>query len=614
MCGIVGCLSPDNNAVDIVLAGLEKLEYRGYDSAGISYMEGGRIQTAKQAGCVEDLIDKIPNKAFSGCCIGHTRWATHGKPSKRNAHPHTTMDGRLSIVHNGIIENYLAIKDELIDKGYKFKTETDTEVLLYLIYDYLIKECPDIYEATKLALERVVGAYAILVLDQTCTNTIVGARNGSPMVVGRNEDNFYIASDVGAFSEYADSEIELGTNTVVKIQKDKIDIYDMNSRTISACNIKKLHNQIFKIEKGDYDHFMQKEIFEQPNCLDNALSGRLEGYRVKLGGLLGYEKKISSSNHITIVACGTSWNAGLVAKYYIEEFCDIKVSVEYASEFRYRDPYIHPNDIVIGISQSGETADTIAALTLSKTKGAFVIGICNSVNSTMSRLTDCGIFLRAGMEIGVASTKAFTSQLMCLLLLALWIEQNSEKKKIELKTRLSIIDGLRGLSENVSNILGTTNKKIQNMAYAHKNVDRFLYIGRQYNYPVALEGALKMKELCYNSAEGFAAAELKHGPIALIDENTTVIALNSIMQKEQQLKMLNNMTEVKSRGANLIAIDCWNSMDCDANAYIKIDPVLSWLSPITTAIPLQLLAYYSAIAREKNVDKPRNLAKSVTVE
>ena len=419
MCGIVA-YKGRQKCLPFLLDGLKRLEYRGYDSAGVAYVIGNQIFVQKQAGSVIDLINNridFEVEAYTG--IGHTRWATHGKPCSRNAHPHITMDDRLAIVHNGIIENYETLKKELKDKGYLFKSDTDTEVLLYLIYDYLIMEQPNLFEAVKLALERVVGAYAIVVIDRKLDNRhkLVIARKGSPLVVGfgKEDGEFFVASDPSAIVSYADRVVYIDDNTVGEIDKELV-VYCMNSQTISPCNIQKLEHQLEDIEKGDFPHFMLKEIYEQPKVLKDCWSGRIDGYRIKLGGLLGHEERFRNANHISIISCGSSWHAGLIAKYYIEEFCNIKVSVEYASEFRYRKPCIKPGDIVIGISQSGETADTLSAIELAKKSGAFVVGICNVVNSSLSRITDCGIYLRAGTEIGVASTKAFSNQVLSLLL------------------------------------------------------------------------------------------------------------------------------------------------------------------------------------------------------
>jgi len=611
MCGIVG-YKGSGNGINIVLNGLEKLEYRGYDSAGISYKDNGGIITAKQPGCISDLKQKINTKLTSSLCIGHTRWATHGKPCKRNAHPHTTLGGLLSIVHNGIIENYLTLKEELVDKGYKFYSDTDTEVLLYLIQDYYSKETGDIYEATKLALERVVGAYAFILMNKY-DDTLICGRKGSPLAIGKYGKNYYVASDPSAFDYHVKKVIYPEENTVIKIDK-KVDIYNLNTKILSPCNIQKLHKQLFKIEKGEYEHFMKKEIYEQPKCIEDAISGRIDGYNIKLGGLMGHEDMFKKTEHITIIACGTSWHAGLLAKYYIEEFCDIKVSVEYSSEFRYRKPYLKAGDIVIGISQSGETADTLAALSLAKEQGAFIVGICNVVNSSMSRLTNCGIYLRAGMEIGVASTKAFTSQVVCLLLLSLWIEQNREFSGLEIEKRTKIVSELKNISYSLGRTLSLVDDKISMIAKDLKLKNKFMFMGRKYNYPIALEGALKMKELCYNFAEGFAAAELKHGPIALVDEDTIVVAINNDKNEQQSQKMESNIKEVKARGAYVVVVDCWGQKSVDNDDNIKIMGCESYLTPILSVVPLQLLAYYSAVYRDKNVDRPRNLAKSVTVE
>jgi glucosamine--fructose-6-phosphate aminotransferase (isomerizing) len=518
----------------------------------------------------------------------------------------------LSIVHNGIIENYLTLKTELVEKGYRFNSDTDTEVLLYLIHDYYSKTTGDVYTATKLALERVVGAYAFILMNSQ-DNILVCGRKGSPLAIGEYEGDFHIASDPSAFSDHVENVVYPEDNSVIKIDK-KIEVYNMTKQSLTYCNIQKLHRQLFKIEKGEYEHFMKKEIFEQSKCLDDAVRGRIDGYNIKLGGLLGHEKMFANTDHITIIACGTSWNAGLIAKYYIEEFCDIKVSVEYASEFRYRQPFLQAGDIVIGISQSGETADTLAALSLAKERGAFIVGICNVVNSSLSRMTNCGVYLRAGMEIGVASTKAFTSQVVCLLLLSLWIEQNRGSEGLETKKRTELVSEIKNISNGISRVLELVDKKTQLIAQDLKDKTKFMFMGRKFNYPVALEGALKMKELCYNFAEGFAAAELKHGPMALVDENTIVVAINNDSSEEQMLKMANNIKEVKARGAYVIAIDCWGSITGDCDESIKISKSNSYLSPIFSVIPLQLLAYYSAIFRDKNVDRPRNLAKSVTVE
>jgi glucosamine--fructose-6-phosphate aminotransferase (isomerizing) len=608
MCGIVA-YKGDDKCLPFLFEGLKRLEYRGYDSAGITYVVNHSLITNKQAGCVQDLKNSFSNLQISTYAgMGHTRWATHGSPCARNAHPHITSDHRVALVHNGIIENYLTLKQELLEKEYKFLSDTDSEVFLYLIYDYLVKEASDIYEAVKLASERVVGAFAIVVIDGLHPEKMVCARRGSPLVIGVKGRDYYVASDALALSGYVDDVIYMEENSVCCIG-DKLDCYNLDNKVISYCNIQKLHYQLFDIEKGDYAHFMLKEIHEQPRCIEDCISGRLDGYRIKLGGLLGFEEVLSSAEHITIVGCGTSWHAGLLAKYYLEEFCRIKVGVEYASEFRYRKPTINKGDIVIGISQSGETADTLGALELAKEKGAVVIGICNAVNSSMPRLSDCGIFLRAGMEIGVASTKAFTSQVVCLLMLALWIEQHKEHPTMDIEYRKAIIDGLRQLPDRMRECLCDTDS-VSKLAKKFNKAKNCLYLGRQYNFPVALEGALKLKEISYVHAEGYPAAEMKHGPIALIDKNMPVIVIAN--HRNYFDKIYSNIEEIKAREGKIITI-C-NEKSNASDYHIIVPPIIDPLSPLVSIIPLQLFSYYSAVLRGCDVDKPRNLAKSVTVE
>lgn len=608
MCGIVA-YKGRQKCLPFLLEALKRLEYRGYDSAGVSYIVNHSLITNKQPGCVQDLKNTISNmeiETYVG--IGHTRWATHGKPCARNAHPHVTSDNRLALVHNGIIENYLTLKEEMLEKGYKFSSDTDSEVFLYLIYDYLIKETTSLFDAIKLANERIVGAFAVVVVDSLHPDILVCARRGSPLVIGVKDKEYFISSDPMALSGYADEMIVLEDNSVCKIGNN-IDCYNMDDHKLSYCNIQKLHYQIFNIEKGEYEHFMLKEIHEQPKCVEDCLGGRIDGYRIKLGGLLGYEEILSKAQHITIIACGTSWHAGLLAKYYLEEFCKIKVSVEYASEFRYRKPYVKPGDIVIGISQSGETADTLSALELAKQNGAIIVGICNVVNSSMTRLTDCGIFTRAGMEIGVASTKAFTTQVLCLLLLSLWIEQNQKNSNLDIDYRKAIIDGLRSLDEVIRKCLKNSDK-VKSLATRFKKCKNCLYLGRQYNFPVALEGALKLKEISYVHAEGYPAAEMKHGPIALIDKNMPVIVVAN--NKNQHDKISSNIKEIQARDGKVITIS--NEKDIEGDYNIHVPFIIDPLCPLVSIIPLQLFSYYSAILRGCNVDKPRNLAKSVTVE
>ena len=611
MCGIVA-YKGRQKCLPFLLDGLKRLEYRGYDSAGVAYVIGNQIFVQKQAGSVVDLINnRIDFEIESTTGIGHTRWATHGKPCYRNAHPHVTADDRLAIVHNGIIENYETLKVELKDKGYFLRSDTDSEVLLYLIYDYLIHEQPDLFEAVKLALERVVGAYAIVVIDQKLDNRhkLVIARKGSPLVVGlgKEDGEFFVASDPSAIVSYTDRVVYIEDNTVGKIDEELV-VYSMNEQKISPCNVEKLEHQLEDIEKGAFPHFMLKEIYEQPRTLKDCWRGRIDGYRIKLGGLLGHEDRFRHANHITIVSCGSSWHAGLIAKYYIEEFCNMKVSVEYASEFRYRKPCINKDDIVIGISQSGETADTLSAIELAKNSGAFVVGICNVVNSSLSRLTDCGIYLRAGTEIGVASTKAFSSQVLTLLMLSLWIEQN-KAVRMPIEYRKAIIDEIKYLDFIIEQTIGLSDE-IEDLAKKFKKAKNCLFLGREYNFPIALEGALKLKEISYVHAEGYPAAEMKHGPIALIDKNMPVLVLANC--KKQYDKIVNSIKEIQARDGKVIIIT--NEDNALSDHKIVVTTVLDPISVFVSCVVTQLFAYHSAIIRKCNVDKPRNLAKSVTVE
>lgn len=608
MCGIMA-YKGNKKCLPIILDGLKRLEYRGYDSAGVSYIIGPKLITFKSAGCVNELITNwIDFDMPSTIGIGHTRWATHGQPSQRNAHPHTSTDDRISIVHNGIVENYVALQKELVDKGYLFTSETDTEVLLYLIYDYLITENVSLFEAVKLALERVVGAYAICVIDRKEPDTMVIARKGSPLAIGLgNKEEFYVASDPLAISGYSNDIIFLEDNVVGEL-KQEIQCYNMTNKTLSECNISKLYNQIYNIEKNGYDHFMIKEIYEQPRVVADCLSGRLDGYRVKLGGLMGYENILGNAESITIISCGSSWHAGLIAKYYFEEFCGIRTSVEYASEFRYRKPVIKEDDIIIAISQSGETADTLSAIELAKSKGAIVIGVCNVVDSSLARLTECGVYCRAGMEIGVASTKAFVSQVIVLLLIALWIEQNQNDHMIS-EYRQAIVDDLRRLPDILEQVL-ELNKDVRKLAAKFYKSKNCIYLGREYNFPAALEGALKLKEISYIHAEGYPAAEMKHGPIALIDKNMPVVVISN--NKKQYSKITNNIKEIQARGGKVIEIYSENRFSGDHG--LQVPMVIDPLSPIVSSVILQLFSYYCAILAGKDVDKPRNLAKSVTVE
>lgn len=601
MCGIVGYLGI-NNCSKVLIDKLSALEYRGYDSAGLCFLCDTDFKVYKAVGDVESLKNQFdPDRIRSYCGIGHTRWATHGSPSLNNCHPHLSYDNRLALVHNGIIENYKELKNTLIDK-YTFVSETDSEVLLYLIYDILVTKNLSLFESTKLALEKVIGAYAIVIVDKYYPNSIVCARKGSSLIVGVGVNEHYISSDKVGIPDHISDVVYLKDNTMCEIN-DKLYCYDMTNGIEIDNEIEKVFNNTIPFERGAYEFYMLKEIYEQPEAYGRCLSGRLSENNVKLGGLIGYEERIATASHITIVACGSSWNAGLLGKYYIEELTNIKVSVEYASEYRYRKVAYNDKDIVIGISQSGETADTLAALSKAKEHGALVLGICNVPNSALARLSDCGIFLRSGVEIGVASTKTFVNQGLVMMLLALWINQNQDNsddsvRNVIISNLLLIPNYIHNILQNVSNIINIVTK--------YKDAKDFLFLGRGYNYPIALEGALKLKEISYIHAEGYAAAEMKHGPLALIDEHTpTIVLANNV---NQYFKLQNNIQEIQARKGPVIVIGCGKDND------VVVPSVIDQLSPLLSVIPLQLLSYYYARSRGLNVDRPRNLAKSVTVE
>lgn len=601
MCGIVAYLGKNNcsaNLIDRLLS----LEYRGYDSSGVCYVSESDFKVYKAVGSVEALRKQVQTSCIrSYCGIAHTRWATHGKPSIANCHPHITSDNRIALVHNGIIENYQELKTDL-SKKYSFVSDTDSEVLLYLVYDTMILEDLSLFEATKLALEKVIGAYAIVLVDKNNPYSLVCARKGSSLIVGIGDDEYYVSSDKMGIDNNITNLIYLKENTVCEIN-DSITCYDMTNGIEIDNEIEKVLDHRLPNSKGAYEFYMLKEIYEQSEAITRCISGRILKDSIKLGGLIGYENKLTSASHITIVACGSSWNAGLIGKYYIEELTNIKVSVEYASEYRYRNTSHNLDDIVIGISQSGETADTIAALSKAKDHGACVIGVCNVPNSTMTRITDCGIFLRSGVEVGVASTKTFCNQVLVLLLLALWIQQNQPKFNTEI--RQEIIYAIRQLPALIDKTLNCMGDLI-GVVESYATMRDCLFLGRGYNYPIALEGALKLKEISYIHAEGYAAAEMKHGPLALIDEHTpTIVLANNISQYS---KLQNNIQEIKARGGPVIVIG--SNQDND----IVIPPTIDQLSPFLSVVPLQLLSYYCAISRGLDVDKPRNLAKSVTVE
>lgn len=614
MCGIVGYIG-DKNAYEIVINGLRRLEYRGYDSSGIA-LYNSELNVCKTKGKVEKLVKKakkrIPLEATIG--IGHTRWATHGEPNDVNAHPLISNNGSLVIVHNGIIENYATIKNELISKGYKFKSETDTEVLVNLIEYVQKNENVKLGKAVQLALSQVVGAYAIAVFDKKKPNEIVVARLGSPLAIGIGDGEIFIGSDVTPFLDFTRKVIYLEEGQVGVLRNHKeTKFYEIAGDSIISPTIETLELELSEIEKGGYDHFMLKEIHEQPKAIIDTLRGRLKQNQgiIKLSGVDNNLKKFTSANKITIIGCGTSWHAGLVGEYIFEKISRISVEVEYASEFRYRDPIINTNDIVIAISQSGETADTLAAMKLAKERGAFVFGICNVVGSSITRESHSGTYTHAGPEIGVASTKAFTTQISVLYLMALKI--GKEKGIISSTLFNKYLVELKLIPEKIEKSL-SDNSKVEEIAEQIKDSTNCLYLGRGFNFPVALEGALKLKEISYIHAEGYPAAEMKHGPIALIDENMPTIVIATA--KGHYEKVVSNIREIQSRKGKIIAIITEGDKDVKeiADYYIEVPETIESLTPLITTIPLQLLSYHIAVKLGKNVDQPRNLAKSVTVE
>ena len=610
MCGIVGYIG-ERNCVPILINGLKRLEYRGYDSAGIGIIDNHKSLVVKNKGKVSLLEDKVEDLNLSSTIgIGHTRWATHGIPNEINAHPHCNEDNTIFLIHNGIIENYQVLKKGLINFGYKFKSETDSEVLVHLI-DNFIKKGYDLTKSVQLALHEVEGTYGLAIVYSKEPDKIIAARKGSPLVVGIGEGENFIASDVSAILAHTKQVIYLEDGEIAVIKKDSF-----NAKTIHDDEIEKEIHEITmtleEIDRGGYAHFMLKEIMEQPESLRNSIRGRIldqEGSAV-LGGLTDVVNKLVNSKRIIITACGTSWHAALVGEYMFEQFCRIPTEVEYASEFRYRNPIIEKDDAIFFISQSGETADTLAAVREAKMKGALVLGICNAVGSSIARETNAGVYTHAGPEIGVASTKAFTSQLTVLALITLLI---ARRKNISRVDGQQIADELKTLPEKIERIL-KLNMQIEAIAEEFKDSTNFLYLGRGYNFPVALEGALKLKEISYIHAEGYPAAEMKHGPIALIDENMPVVF---IAPKDSTYeKIISNIQEVKARGGRTIAIasEDDNEIDQLVDYSIKIPHTIRMLMPILTVIPLQLLAYHIAVKKGLNVDQPRNLAKSVTVE
>ena len=614
MCGIVGYIG-NKEAYPIIINGLKRLEYRGYDSAGF-VVNAGKFISEKTTGRVSDLEEKSAKDTLSGATfgIGHTRWATHGVPNDVNSHPHFSNSGKLVIVHNGIIENYQPIKQRLLKEGYVFHSDTDTEVLINFIEYIKNKKQLSLEEAVRYALNEVVGAYAIAVMEEDHPSKMVVARLGSPLVIGIGENEFYIASDASPFIEYTQNALYLEDGEMATIEfNQEIQVRKIHNNEEVDPTIQELKLSIDAIEKGGYEHFMLKEIFEQPQSIQDTMRGRLlEDHTTKISGINNNLKQFLSADRIVIVACGTSWHAGLVGEYLFEELARIPVEVEYASEFRYRNPVINPSDVVIAISQSGETADTLAALKLAKERGAFIYGICNVVGSSIARLTDSGTYTHAGPEIGVASTKAFTTQLTVLTLLALHL--GHKKGTIDHTTYKKLCQNLALVPDLVAKTIEMTKDKVIEIAQEYKDVSNCIYLGRGYNFPVALEGALKLKEISYIHAEGYPAAEMKHGPIALIDENMPVIFLAP--SKGHYEKVVSNAQEIKARKGKIIAVVTENDtqMSSLADHTLEIPEVDEIFSPILSVIPLQLLSYHIATMRGCNVDQPRNLAKSVTVE
>lgn len=617
MCGIVG-YTGFQDAYDIVINGLRRLEYRGYDSAGIVLEStNDKFEVEKTKGKVDDLVSISSQlKGTAKIGMGHTRWATHGVPSDRNSHPHLSNNGKIAIVHNGIIENYDTIKKMLTEKGFTFKSETDTEVLVNLVQYFMdLNAETDFPTAVRYALNEVYGAYAITVMHEDYPGVLVVGRLGSPLAIGIGDKEYFIASDASPFVEFTKEAIYLEEGHMATISLEKgVDIRTINDNSKIEAEIQELKLSLEQIEKGGYEHFMLKEIFEQPKSIHDTMRGRLlvdEGI-IKMAGIWDHVERFKNANRIIIIACGTSWHAGLIGEYLIEEYARIPVEVEYASEFRYRNPIITDKDVVIAISQSGETADTMAALKLAKEKGAFIYGICNVVDSSIARITDAGSYTHAGPEIGVASTKAFTAQLTILTLIAFKLgKHNGTLGNAEF---MSLIAELDAIPKRIEDVLNTTHDLVQNIAKDFVNATNFLYLGRGYNYPAALEGALKLKEISYIHAEGYPAAEMKHGPIALIDENMPIVIIAP--KKGHYDKIVSNVQEIKARKGKVIAVVNKGDQQVSemADYVIEIPETSECFSPIVASVPLQLLAYYIAVYRGANVDQPRNLAKSVTVE
>ena len=612
MCGIVGYTGP-RQAYPVILKGLKRLEYRGYDSAGVALLHEGKIDVYKKKGKVAGLEEMLVGKNLdANMGIGHTRWATHGEPNDRNAHPHSSSNGKLAMIHNGIIENYAQLKNELIKNGYTFTSDTDTEVLLNFIeYIQTNNDC-GLEEALRIALKRVTGAYCILLMEQDNPDTIIAARKGSPLVIGIGKGEHFLASDASPIIEYTKEVVYVNDYELAIVKPDELILKNLGNEKVTPY-ITKLDMQLAAIEKGGYDHFMLKEIFEQPSTIHDCLRGRLDAQAgtITMSGVQEHIEQLKNANRIMIIACGTSWHAGLVAEYVIEELCRIPVEVEYASEFRYRNPIVNKGDVIIAISQSGETADTLVALDRAKENGAFIFGVVNAVGSSIARISHAGAYTHAGPEIGVASTKAFTGQLAVLMMMALKIA--NEKKTITAEYYQKLLLELNDVPEKVDAILKNA-AEIKTIAEKYKDATDFLFLGRGYNFPIALEGALKLKEISYIHAEGYPAAEMKHGPIALVDEILPVVFVAT--KDSYHEKIVSNMQEIKARKGKIISIITEGDTISPtlSNDCFSIPPADELIAPLLSVIPLQLLSYYTGIAKGIDVDKPRNLAKSVTVE
>ena len=612
MCGIVGYIGK-REAYPVIIKGLKRLEYRGYDSAGIALVDNGQLNVYKKKGRVAELEEEALGKnVHAHIGIGHTRWATHGEPNDRNAHPHVSNNGNLAMIHNGIIENYAAIKNDLLKKGYYFTSDTDTEVLLNFIEDIQKNNCCSLEEAVRIALKRIVGAYCILLVDKNEPDTIIAARKGSPLVIGIGKGEHFLASDASPIIEYTKEVVYVNDYEIAIVKADELTLKNLGNEKQTPF-IAQLDMDLAAIEKGGYDHFMLKEIHEQPETIHDCLRGRLlpDVGKIIMSGIENHIEALTQAQRIIIVACGTSWHAGLIAEYMIEELCRIPVEVEYASEFRYRNPIIHQGDVIVAISQSGETADTLVALENAKEKGAFIFGVVNVVGSSIARLSHAGAYTHAGPEIGVASTKAFTGQLAVLAMMAFKI--GLAKGTLSHERYMELMHELNDIPEKVREILKDTTD-IQRIAEKYKDANDFLFLGRGYNFPIALEGALKLKEISYIHAEGYPAAEMKHGPIALVDNTLPVVFVAT--KDRYYEKVISNVQEIKARKGIIVAVvsEGDNVLPGMADNIMFVPDADEIVAPLLSVIPLQLLSYYVGVAKGYDVDKPRNLAKSVTVE